>query len=124
MEDLIASTGVNLRVLTMPSFMDNMINQAGAIKGQGMFFSTISADRKNPTVATRDIAVVAARLLLDDSWSGQKTVPVLGPEDLSNNDMAQIILVRTPENSTPTSFRQWAEEVLKPAVQGSVREAV
>jgi uncharacterized protein YbjT (DUF2867 family) len=23
---------------------------------------------------------------------------------------------RTPENSTPTSFRQWAEEVLKPAV--------
>jgi hypothetical protein len=23
---------------------------------------------------------------------------------------------RTPENSTPTSFRQWCEEVLKPAV--------
>jgi hypothetical protein len=23
---------------------------------------------------------------------------------------------RTPENSTPTSFRQWSEEVLKPAV--------
>jgi len=25
---------------------------------------------------------------------------------------------RTPENSTPTSFRQWCEEVLKPAVNG------
>jgi hypothetical protein len=23
---------------------------------------------------------------------------------------------RTPESSTPTSFRQWCEEVLKPAV--------
>ena len=23
---------------------------------------------------------------------------------------------RTPENSTPTSFRQWYEQVLKPAV--------
>ena len=23
---------------------------------------------------------------------------------------------RTPENSTPTSFRQWCEQVLKPAV--------
>ena len=23
---------------------------------------------------------------------------------------------RTPENTTPTSFRQWCEEVLKPAV--------
>ncbi len=173
MEDLFASSGVNLRVLTMPSFMDNMINQAGAIKGQGMFFSTISPDRKNPTVATRDIAVVAARLLLDDSWSGQQSVPVLGPEDLSNNDIAQIIsdvlgthvgfqqipgeafkarltafgmsepmaqgmidmnaakdngldnsVARTPQNSTPTSFRQWAEEVLKPAIQGSLRDAV
>jgi hypothetical protein len=25
---------------------------------------------------------------------------------------------RTPENSTPTSFRQWCEEKLKPAVLG------
>jgi hypothetical protein len=25
---------------------------------------------------------------------------------------------RTPENTTPTSFRQWCEEVLKPAVLG------
>jgi uncharacterized protein YbjT (DUF2867 family) len=166
MEDLIASTGVNFRALTMPSFMDNMMNQVGAIKDQGMFFSTISADRKNPTVATRDIAGVAASLLLDHSWSGQDSIPVLGPEDLSNNDMAEIIsdvlgtpvvfqqipgdafkarltgfgmsdamaqgmidmnaardngidnaVVRTPQFSTPTTFRQWVEETLKPAVQ-------
>jgi hypothetical protein len=25
-------------------------------------------------------------------------------------------LTRTPENTTPTSFRQWAQEVLKPAL--------
>jgi hypothetical protein len=25
---------------------------------------------------------------------------------------------RTPENSTPTSFRQWSEDTLKPAVLG------
>ncbi len=25
---------------------------------------------------------------------------------------------RTPENSTPTSFRQWCDDVLKPAVLG------
>jgi len=25
---------------------------------------------------------------------------------------------RTPENKTPTSFRQWCEEMLKPAVLG------
>jgi hypothetical protein len=26
--------------------------------------------------------------------------------------------LRTAENTTPTSFRQWCEEVLKPAVLG------
>jgi uncharacterized protein YbjT (DUF2867 family) len=167
MDDLIASTGVSYRALTMPSFMDNILRQVAAIKTQNMFFSPIAADRKVPTCATRDIATVAAKLLLDPSWSGQHQVPVLGPEDLSWNDMAQIMSEalgkpvrfqqipgeafkarltgfgmseamaqgtldmmvaknegldnaepRTPENTTPTSFRQWCEEVLKPAVFG------
>jgi uncharacterized protein YbjT (DUF2867 family) len=115
-----------------------------------------------PTCATRDIAATAAQLLLDDSWSGFDEVPVLGPEDLSSNDMARIMsevlgtpvryqqipfeaftanltergmspmvaramtdmmaakndgldnaVVRTPQNSTPTSFRQWCEDTLR-----------
>jgi uncharacterized protein YbjT (DUF2867 family) len=165
MDDLIASTGVSYRALAMPSFMDNILAQVEPIRSQGMFFSPIDADRKLPTVATRDIAAVAAGLLLDDSWSGQGSVPVLGPEDLSHDDMAQImsevlgkpvrfqqipaeafkarmtgfgmseaivqgmldmmaaknagldnIEPRTPQSTTPTSFRQWCEQVLKPAV--------
>ena len=164
MDDLIASTGVSYRALTMPSFMDNLLNQIESIKSQGIFFSPISGDRKLPTCATRDIATVAAKLLLDPSWSGQGSVPVLGPEDLSFNDMAQIMSEvlgkpvrfqqipgeafkarltgfgmseamaqgmldmmvaknegldnaepRTPQSTTSTSFRQWCEEVLKPA---------
>jgi uncharacterized protein YbjT (DUF2867 family) len=165
MDDLIASTGVGLRGLANPSFMDNIIRQADVIKNQGVFFSPISGERKLPTVATRDIAAAASRLLLDESWSGFEEVPLLGPEDLSFNDMADIIsevlgkevrfqqttfedykarfvgfgmseamaqgmtdmaaakdegldngVARTPANSTPTSFREWAETVLKPAV--------
>jgi uncharacterized protein YbjT (DUF2867 family) len=165
MDDLIASTGVNYRALTMPSFMDNLLRQVEAIKSQGMFFSPMSGDRKVPTCATRDIASIAARLLLDPAWTGQGSVPVLGPEDLSFNDMAQIMSEvlgkpvrfqqipakafktrltgfgmseamaqgmldmmaaknegldnlepRTPQSTTPTTFRQWCEEVLKPAV--------
>jgi uncharacterized protein YbjT (DUF2867 family) len=117
--------------------------------------------------ATRDIATAAATLLLDTSWSGVGSVPVLGPEDLSFDDMARIMtevlgkpvrfqqtsgeglkatliergwseamaqgtldmLVakndgldnaepRTPQATTPTSFRQWCEDVLEPAVNG------
>src|SRR6185437_7923973 len=91
MDDLIASTGVAYRALTNPSFMDNTIRQVPSITNQGMFFSPIAGDRKLPTVATRDIAAAAARLLLDPSWSGVGEVPSLGPEDLSFNDMAQIM---------------------------------
>jgi uncharacterized protein YbjT (DUF2867 family) len=165
MDDLIASTGVAYRALTNPSFMDNITRQAESIKNQGLFFSPIDGDRKLPSVATRDIAAAAARLLFDESWSGVDEVPLLGPEDISFNDMAEIIsevlgkevrfqqttfeaykdrflgfgmsdamaqamtdmawaknqgldnaVQRTPENSTPTSFREWSEEVLKPAV--------
>src|SRR5580692_4758249 len=131
MDDLIASTGVSYRALTMPSFMDNLLRQVPAIRSQGMFFTPISGDRKLPSCATRDVAATAARVLLDDSWRGPGHVAVLGPEDLSFNDMAQIMSevlgqpVRyqqipaeplTPESTTPTTFRQWCEEVLKPAV--------
>ena len=105
------------------------------------------------------------RLRLDRAQEVLAEVPSLGPEDLSFNDMAQIMsdvlgkgvrfqqttfeaykdrfvsfgmsdamaqgmtdmawaknegidnaVQRTPENSTPTSFRQWCEQVLKPAV--------
>jgi uncharacterized protein YbjT (DUF2867 family) len=164
MDDLIETTGVSYRALRMPFFMENLLNQVETIKSQGMFFLANSGDRKLATCATRDIAAVAAKLLLDDSWSGQDSVPVVGPDDLSPNDMAQIMSqvlerpVRLQQvtgadykttmmrygmteawaqglvdmaaaqdqgiynnesrtaQSTTTSFRQWCEEVLKPAV--------
>jgi uncharacterized protein YbjT (DUF2867 family) len=165
MDDLIASTGVSYRALTMPSFMDNLLRQVESIKKEGLFSLPISGGLKQPSCATRDIAAVAARLLLDHSWSGVESRPVLGPEDLSYNDMARIMSEalgttvgfqqitgeafkarllargmseamaqgnldmwvaynqgldtaepRTPQATTPTSFRQWCEEVLSPAV--------
>jgi uncharacterized protein YbjT (DUF2867 family) len=165
MDDLIAASGVAYRALTNPYFMEDTVRQAESIKDQGMFFWPIAGDRKLPAVATRDIAAAASRLLLDASWSGAGEVPLLGPEDLSFTDMAEIIsevlgkdvrfrqitleaykerfvslgmsdamaqgyadmawaknegldngVQRTPQNSTPTSFRQWCEEMLKPAV--------
>ncbi len=165
MDDLIAASGVAYRALANPYFMEDTLRQAESIKNQGVFFYPIAGDRKLPTVATRDIAAAASRLLRDARWSGVGEVPLLGPEDLSYDDMAEIMsqelgkdvrfqqitfeaykdrfirlgmsdamaqgytdmawaknegldngVQRTPQNSTPTSFRQWCEEVLKPAV--------
>ncbi len=168
MVDLIASTGVALRTLTLPGFMDNLARRADAIMSQGLLTSPISGDLKQPTCATRDVAAVAASWLLDETWGGQDDVAVLGPEDLSFNEMAQILsdvlgrpvrfqqvafddykaqflrfgfseamaqgmtdmmyaknrgldlgAPRTAQNTTPTSFRQWCEERLRPAVLGA-----
>lgn len=165
MDDLIADTGVNYRALTMPSFMDNLLRQTGRIRNEGVFSSPIGRALKAPTCATRDIAEVAVQSLLDPSWKGCGHLAVLGPEDLSPDDMARTMSevlgkpvryeqlsskvfeagllqrgmseafvegyvrmmaakndgldnaeARTPGNTTPTTFRQWCEEVLKQAV--------
>ena len=165
MDDLIASSGVSYRPLTMPSFMDNMLRQAESITRDGVFSLAINGDRKLPSVATRDIASVAAMRLRDHGWNGVASVPVLGPEDLSYNDMARILsdvlgrpvrfeqisyaaykarllargmsdamaqgnvdmwiaknhgidsaATRTAESSSPTSFRDWAQQAFRPRV--------
>jgi uncharacterized protein YbjT (DUF2867 family) len=91
MEDLLMSAGSPFRGLAMPSFMENTVRQAGVMKEKGMFFGPIDPDRRMPFTATRDMAAVAARWLVDYGWGGQEEVPVLGPEDLSFNDQAAII---------------------------------
>jgi len=164
MDDLIASSGVSYRALTMPSFMDNLLRQVEPITKDGVFSLPIDGDRKLPSAATSDVARVAARLLLDHSWTGVASVPVLGPEDLSYNDMARVLsevlgrpvrfehisneafkarlmgrgmsdamaqgnvdmwiakangidnaVKRTPESSSPTTFRDWASQVFRGA---------
>jgi uncharacterized protein YbjT (DUF2867 family) len=163
MDDMLMESGASFRGLAMPSFMENTLRQAGVIKEKGMFFGPIRPDLKLPLTATRDMAAAAARLLCDESWDGQKEVPVLGPDDLSFNDQAAIIsevigrtvryqqisfdqfrqqfltrgasesfaqgyvdmyrakdqgidnvAVRTSENTAPTSFRMFCEQVAKP----------
>lgn len=130
-----------------------------------MMFGPLAADRKVPTTATRDMGAVAARLLAQRSWAEQEELPVLGPEDLSMNDMAAIMsevlgreiryqqipfeafkerlagrgmsesftkgyvdMMRAKDEGmdaqaaraagprAPTTFRQWCEAELKPAV--------
>ncbi len=165
MDDLIAGTGVHYRALALPSFMDNLLRQVAPIRDQGVLSGPLAGDLAAPACATRDIAAVAAGLLLDPAWTGTGSVPVLGPEDLSAADTARILSEvlgrpvryqripadafkagvlargatdamaqamldmmlakddgldnaepRTAAATTPTSLRQWCEEVLKPAV--------
>ncbi len=116
MDDLIASSGVSYRALTMPSFMDNILRQVATIKNQGLFFAPLSADLKLPTCASRDIATAASKLLLDSSWNGRGHVAVLGPEDLSFNDMAKIM---TEVLGKSVAFQQIAGAAFKTRLLGA-----
>ncbi len=164
-DEEIEKSGVDCRTLWCPALMENMLNNVQSIKQQGMFFSSSDPDIRTPQVATRDVGAMGAKFLLDRTWTGQGGSAVLGPVDLSFNEMAatmsdvlgktvrfqqvpadaykaQLIQYganevfaqgivdmliakdngldnaepRTAQNTTPTSFRQWCEEVLKPAV--------
>ncbi len=166
MDDLLASTSASYCAVTNPSFMDNLLRQVEAMRTQGAFFLPVDGEFKQPAAATRDIAAAAAGLLLDHSWSGDSERPVMGPEDLSFNEMAAIITdvldrpvrfqripddaykarllsfgmseamaqatldmwtaygdgldlaePRTAASTTPTSFRQWCDDTLKPAIE-------
>ena len=91
MDDVLMATGASFRGLAMPSFMDNVARQAAAIRDRGEISGPLRPDRKAPTTATRDVAALAAKLLSDRNWTGQENVPVLGPEDLSQDEMATIV---------------------------------
>ncbi|MEU0033260.1 MULTISPECIES: NAD(P)H-binding protein [unclassified Streptomyces] len=94
MDDLIAGTGVAYRALANPSFFENILEEAASIRDKGVFTDVVEADRKAPLVAVADIAAVAARLLLERAWTGSDSVPVLGPQDLSPDDLARIMSER------------------------------
>ncbi|MGW2049869.1 NmrA family NAD(P)-binding protein [Streptomyces sp. NPDC001858] len=91
MDELIEDTGADYRALALPFFMENLLRHAPAMARQGTFSMANAADRPLPTVATRDVAAAAAALLLDTSWHGQARIPLVSPDNLTPEAMAEVI---------------------------------
>ncbi|SEP66286.1 Uncharacterized conserved protein YbjT, contains NAD(P)-binding and DUF2867 domains [Streptomyces sp. yr375] len=167
MDERIAATGVHYRALCPPALMENTLRQAAAIRDTGVFATPHVTDRVLRLCATRDVGAAAARLLLDDSWTGRADVPLVSADDLTPEGMAAVLaevlgrpvrtrfvpvtelgagLLRTgavegwvrsyadmvtaqneqgfygvsqlpTPDLAPTTFRQWCEEVLRPATE-------
>ncbi|MFF4621596.1 NAD(P)H-binding protein [Nonomuraea jabiensis] len=115
MDDLIAGSGVAYRALANPSFFENLLEEANSIRDDGVFTDTVAADRPAPLVAVADIAATAAGLLLDRSWTGAGSVPVLGPQDLSPNDLARIM---TEELGRPIRYQRQPLDELRSTLLG------
>ncbi|RKH61284.1 NmrA family NAD(P)-binding protein [Corallococcus llansteffanensis] len=76
--------------LRSAGFMENLFASVGTLK-QGQLFTLLPPDKKYPLVATRDVGDVAARWLRDSTWTGHHLRGVHGPEDLSAQDLADIL---------------------------------
>jgi uncharacterized protein YbjT (DUF2867 family) len=72
-------------------FMENLFGQINMIKNAGMVGSPIIGDLKIPMVATKDIAYAAFMLLNYQQFSGHSNQYVLGPRDISYNEVTQIL---------------------------------
>ncbi|MFI5468941.1 NAD(P)H-binding protein [Streptomyces cacaoi] len=91
MDEAIAATGVHYRALCPPSLMENLLRQTASIRAEGVWSEALAQDRVVRTCAVRDVAAEAARLLLDDSWTGYADVPLVGPDDLTPDGMARVV---------------------------------
>jgi len=156
--------GLNVLHLRAAFFMENQLMNIDLINSRGVNGSAIRGDIKFPMIAAKDIAVFAAKRLIECDFTGSSIRYLLGQRDLSmidateiigrkiNNpalvyvmfpydeaekgllsaglslDMSRlyvemtkafnesrIIAKRTSENTTPTSFEVFCDEVFVPA---------
>ncbi|WP_341973902.1 NAD(P)H-binding protein [Microbacterium sp. LWO13-1.2] len=90
-------------------FFTNLVMQLDAIRS-GRIPVLLPPDSRMSWVAPRDIADVAAGLLLSTSWSGRRVQAVHGPADLSWNDVAAILAT---ERGTPVKAEQIADDEMR-----------
>ena len=83
--------GANVLHLRATYFMENTLPQAGAIPKMGSAVGPLRPDLKLPMIAARDIGNVAAEALLHPTVRGKQTRELLGPRDLTYNEVATII---------------------------------
>jgi uncharacterized protein YbjT (DUF2867 family) len=72
-------------------FFENHLAGISMIQLMGLFGGALKADLKIPMIATRDIGAYAAERLLKLDFNGKQARELLGPRDLSMNEVTAII---------------------------------
>lgn len=90
-EKLNEIAGLNVVHLRAGYFMTNTLSQAGTIRAFGKTAGPVDADVKLPLIATSDIGVVTADLLLKKNFSGKQSRELLGERDLNYKEITAII---------------------------------
>ncbi|MCC5805933.1 MAG: NAD(P)H-binding protein [Opitutales bacterium] len=91
MESILSRTDASVRFLRCGSFYENLLWQWEPITKEGFFTDPVSGDVPGPQVASADIARVAADWLRSANWDGRESIALVGPEDLTYDEMASML---------------------------------
>jgi uncharacterized protein YbjT (DUF2867 family) len=94
-EDIISQCEASVRALRCPVFFETLLYQKASLKEQGVFSLPMDGNYKSPQIAVKDIASKAVEFLTDNTWTGVEGVTVLGPEDISYNEIARQMSILT-----------------------------
>jgi len=90
-EALTAIKGLSAVHLRPAFFMENHLHSIPAIRATGGMITPLRPDLPMPMIATQDIAGVAAQVLQENGVPGASTREVLGPRDVTMQDVARIL---------------------------------
>jgi uncharacterized protein YbjT (DUF2867 family) len=90
-EEILREACPNIVQLRAGYFMENTLGQLQNIVSSGSLFTTFPQDTKLSMIATEDIGHKAAELLIKADWNGEKIVELVGPEEISYEDVARIL---------------------------------
>lgn len=93
--------GIDVLMLRPAYFLENFYETVGLIKHQGINGGAIAADLRMPMIATRDIAEVAAEVLLQRNWRGVVVRELLGHRDLTHAEVTRILGARIGRPDLP-----------------------
>lgn len=83
--------GVHVMHLRPTFFMENLLMNINLIKSMGFNGDHIEGDQPFAMIATQDIAEAAAQYMMRRNFSGKGTRELLGPRDVSMNEVTRIL---------------------------------
>jgi len=88
MEQSFDKIDTNVLALRPGYFLENLLLQKSTILNEGHFSFTYNGDHSIPFISSDDIGDAASKYLFDDKWKGKWKLNLMGPENLTPNDIA------------------------------------
>lgn len=83
--------GCHVMLLRPGAFFESIFSLLPGVRYQGVLADAVAVDQPVPMIATADVAASAAAALQARDWQGHVVRELLGPEDLTNRQVAAIV---------------------------------